>query len=1012
MKIADYFIHRRPIAWLLTLAIVVFGGISYQDLGRLEDPEFTVKEARIYTRYPGATPTEVEEEITHHIEDAVQQLSQLKRVTSSSWNGLSEVKVVIRDQFRADSLPQIWDELRRKVNDISRKLPPGASKPVVVDDFGDVYGIYLALTGEGFSNRELYDQARFLKRELLQVANVAKIQIAGQIPQQIKVEISRSRLSGLGIHPLAISDLLYRHNLVSDSGHLRIGDESIQILPNGGPQAVEALANLTLQGREGLVRLGDITHIEQEYREEPSQLIRNQGRAAVTLALSNVPGSNIVTLGDAVDQKLLELEQRLPAGMQLESIYSQPSAVKLSVAEFIKNLVEAVAIVIAVLLLAMGFRSGLLIGGVLLLTIGATFIVMQVLDINLQRVSLGALIIAMGMLVDNAIVVCEGILVRMEQGQNPIDASRRVISQTASPLLGATLVGILAFAAIGLSNDNTGEYTASMFYVILISLMLSWILAVTLTPVYCITFLKGGNASADSLYQGVIYSAYKSLLELVLKYRITTIILMLALLAMSVAGFGLVKRSFFPNSTQPVFYLDYWRAEATDIRATNQDILKIEKWLATQPEVVNYTSFVGRGAARHMLVYSPKYDNSSYAQIMIRSESADQIDAIGEKLVSWLDENLPDAEPKVRRIRLGPGREAKIEARFSGADPDVLRSLSEQAKQIMRDSQNAANVRDDWRQKIKQLQPDFSAQQARRTGLSRQDLIQALQQNFSGTTVGLYRDGTRLMPIVMQAQKKDRLNLDQIHDLPVWGRNRSKPVPLGELVSNVELNWIDPIIQRRNRKRTMTTSCDQQAGLASELFAKIKPQIEAIPLPPGYQLAWGGEYEDSTKANQALGKKLPLSFLAMLATVILLFGRLKQSLVIWLIVPLSLVGITAGLLGSGLPFGFMALLGALSLSGMLIKNAIVLVDQIDQEIAQGKPRMDAIVHSALSRARPVLMAALTTILGMLPLLSDAFFNAMAVVIMAGLAFATLLTLLVAPLLYAVIFKISATETTG
>lgn len=981
-------------------------------LGRLEDPEFTIKEAKIYTMYPGASPLEVEEEVTDRVETAVQRMPQVKEVRSISTPGRSEVTVEIKNNFTGKDLPAIWDELRRKMADMENELPPGAGKPAVNDDFGDVYGIFYAITGEGYDYRELYEFAKTLRRELLIVPGVSKVSLQGQQEEQVFIEIAQSKLTQQGLPPQAIFGTVAQQNLVQSSGQVRVDNEYIRISPTGTFGAIEEIENLLIGtgSSNQLVRLRDVADVKRGFAEVPKKLIRYNGKPALTVGISASAGVNVVDVGQAVDRRLGELLSVTPVGMRLHPIYNQPNIVDESVRGFLINLAAAVAIVVVVLLVFMGLRSGMLIGAILFLSVMGTLLVMKLAGIELQRISLGALIIAMGMLVDNAIVVTEGILVRVQRGEKGLEAASAVVKQTIWPLFGATVVGILAFSGIGLSDDSTGEFAASLFYVVLISLMLSWVLAITVGPLFCHLFLKTGEPIDEAnLYSGIVFRIYRGFLKGCLTARWLTVGVLIGMLGLAVYGFTNVKQSFFPDSTTPVFMVDYWRAHGTDIRKTNDEMREIEAYLKKHAEIEEVTTFVGGGAERFTLVYGPESPSNSYGQFLIRVKDYRRIAAISEEILGLIEQSYPDAEPVAVRINLGPGGGFKIEGRFSGPDPAILRDLSYQAQAIMQADGDIADIRDDWRHREKLIVPIYSEAKARTVGVSRGDLAQMLEYGFSGLHVGVYREGDELIPIIAQPPEDERLTIDSLKELLIWSPTVETFVPVGQTISGLTLESEDTMVGRKDRKRTIVVQANPRTGLASEALSRIKSQVEAIDLPPGYEFEWGGEYENSNDASSALFKQLPMGFIAMIICVVLLFGKARQPLIIWICVPLSIIGVSAGLLATNQPFGFMALLGFLSLTGMLIKNAIVLIDQIDMEIADGKHAYNAIVDSSVSRVRPVSMAAITTILGMIPLLPDAFFVAMAVTIMAGLAFATGLTLVAVPVFYAIFFKVKEEE---
>lgn len=1008
MNIAEYAVTKKVTTWLFIVLLLAGGITALQEISRLEDPEFTIKDAKVYTLYPGATPQEVEREVTYHIENAVQQLQQLKRVESISQDGFSEVTVKIKDKYNKEDFPAIWDELRRKINDVQVQLPPGSKTSVVYDDFGDVYGLFYALTGDGYTFRELKDYADILKEQLLLVPGVRKITIAGEQKEVVYLEVSRANMAKLGISYLEFKRVIQSQNLVSDSGSVRVGDEYIRINPTGQLHSVQEIGELLIRGSGNtLVRIKDIATVSRVYEEVAEKYIFFNGKPALTIGISMLPGKNVVVVGQRLDARLNELQAVTPVGMQLDAIYDQPAIVDVSVRGFIFNVALALVIVIVVLLLFMGLRTGLIIGAILLITVSGTVWFMNYMAIDLQRISLGALIIALGMLVDNAIVVAEGMLVRIKRGEDSTKAAREVVGATMWPLLGGTIVGIVAFAAIGLSQDATGEFVNSLFWVILISLLLSWVTAVTMTPLLCAQFLKADKVGARQAdpYAGLMFKKYRGFLSSAIRFRWVTVSIVLVLFASSLYGFGYVKQSFFPNSNTPMFFFDMWNVEGTDIRKTRDDIIQLDNYLRTLDGVVSTASFVGGGATRFTLVYGPGSASSAYGQIIITTESLQDISRIEKLLLEYAAINFPNAEPKTKPLRIGPGRDAKIEVRLSGPDPIVLRQLSQQVQQIMADDGGAMDIRDDWRQPVKVIRPIYNEKAARQLGITREEVSSAMLMAFDGKQVGLFRDGIRLLPIILLPPYAERADVATIRDIYVHSPILQSAVPVGQVVSYFKTEWANAKIIKRDRIFTITPSCDPSFELATVLLDRLKPKIDALDLPPGYSLEWGGEYEDSRNAVAAIAASLPGGFLVMIVIVILLFGKIRQPLIIWLTVPLAIIGITAGLLSMNVAFGFMGLLGALSLVGLLIKNAIVLIEEIDVNIAAGNESYNAILDSSVSRLRPVMMAASTTILGMAPLLSDVFFLDMAVVIMFGLGFASVLTLIVVPVLYAIFFNI-------
>ncbi len=1013
MNIAEYSIRKKVITIVLTVFVCLAGIGSYFKLPRLEDPEFTIKQALVITRYPGASAEEVASEVSDRIEKAVQQMGQLKRVTSESRRGLSTVTVEIKDKFDKHSMPQVWDELRRKINDVQSQLPNGAEKSTVIDDYGDVYGLFYAVYGDGYSYAELKDCVKFLQRELLHAKDVKKIELWGVQEEVIYIQISREKMAALGISPENINTVLSAKNIVADAGRIKSGPEFISVTPTGGVTTVEGLGDIIIsKNGERLITLKDIADIKRSYEDPPQEIMRFNGHPAIGLGISTVLGGNVVEMGDAVKAMLEQLKLQLPAGIQVEAISMQSDTVKSSVNDFILNVIESVIIVIIVLLFFMGFRSGMLIGFVLIVTVAATMLVMKFFDITLERISLGALIIALGMLVDNAIVITEGIMVKIHKGVDRLRAASETVEQTKWPLLNATMISIIAFASIGLSEHATGEFCISLFYVILISLGMSWITAVTLTPLLCFYAFNSKKLSVDhehDPYDAFLFRAYKKSLELCLRWKWIFCLVMFLLLVASVIGFGFVKQSFFPSSARPQFMIDVWMPEGTHISETSKKLSEVEEYIKSIPHVKGASSFVGSGTLRFILTYAPEKQNSSYGMLLVDVDDWTAIEEIVQKIQNHYDANDPDCMVNTKKFLLGPGDGGKIQARFSGPDYAVLLDIAEKAKTLMRSSPDAKAVHSDWAEKVKTIKPVFSESKAGKLGITYQDLALAIKESYEGVRIGSFREGDELLSIIARAPELSRNNVENIENSFIWNPIAGRMIPMGQCIDGITISSENPKIMRRDRSPTVTIHCDQREGLASELFNKLSPQLEKIPLPEGYKLEWGGEHEDTIDAQGGATGSIPLFAVFMVLMVVLLFNSIRHPLIIWLTVPLALIGVTAGLLLCNQPFGFMALLGFMSLSGMQIKNAIVLIDEINVQIDGGKARFTALLDSAVSRIRPVSMAAFTTVLGMLPLLTDAFFAAMSVTIMFGLAFACILTLYVVPVLYCIFYRIRYAE---
>lgn len=1017
MNIAEYSIKNKVISWLFIVILAIGGVTSFLELGRLEDPAFTIKDAMIVATYPGATSKEVEEELTYPLEKEIRKLPYIDRITSTSSNGMSQIMVSMKMDYGPDELPQIWDEMRRKINDLQPTLPQGVQSLQIIDDFGDVYGVMLMLTGDDYDYVELKRYADHLRREIELVDGVGKVDIAGDQQEMLFVEISLDRLASLNLDMNVVSGLLNQQNNVVSAGEVMVNGESLVIRPSGTLNTVQALENLIIHGRDtgNLIRLKDVATITRSIQEKPGNMILFNGKKAINIGISFASGVNVVEVGERLNAELSSLESIKPAGLDMSYFYNQAQEVDDSVKAFVISLAEAVAIVIIVLLFTMGLRSGVIIGVVLLLTVFGTFILMNYNNIELHRISLGALIIALGMLVDNAIVVVEGILVGLKKGRTKVQAAVDIVKQTQWPLLGATVIAITAFAPIGLSQDATGEFMGSLFWVLCFSLFLSWVTAITLTPFLADLLLKeeekDTNGEDEDPYKGWLFVVFGALLKFSLRFRWMTVAAMVALLVGAVIAFGNVKQQFFPPSNTPMFYVDMWIPEGTDIRQTIKQAEKVESYIRQQDDIDFVSVSIGQGLQRFALTYQPEKSYEAYAQFQVRTTDRDNM----FKLLHKLDDNLAKTfdEPtfQFKLMEFGPSPASKIEARITGPDPKVLRELAVQVEDILHTDPGARNIRHDWRERTKELVPVFNESKARRLGISKEDLSSTLQMAFGGSTFGVLRDGTHTLPIMMRLPEAERVDFESLQNVKIWSPSLQTYIPVDQIIDGVELDWSEPLIQRRDRKRTLTVLADHDVlsdDTAASLFDRVQPKVMALHIPEGYEITWGGEYESSKDAQEGLFGSLPMGYLLMFIITILLFNSIKKPLVIWFTVPLSIIGVAFGLLTTNMPFSFTAFLGLLSLSGMILKNGIVLLDQINLELESGKDPYLAIVDSAISRVRPVSMAALTTILGMIPLVFDAFFGSMAITIMAGLGFATVLTLIVVPVMFAILFRIKPT----
>ena len=1008
MNLASFSIKNKLLIYVLTILCVAYSFIVFDKMGKLQDPEFTIKDALVVTNYPGASAIEVEKEVSDKIEETIQKLPYVKKIRTKNMDGQSLIIVSMKDKYNSKHLPQIWDELRKKISEESYKLPPRAQTPIINDDFGDVYGMFFAIYGDEYTYDELKDYVDFLKKELILVEGVGKITTFGEQQRAIFIEIKKEKLAKLGITKTQIEQELYVRNLVSNFGKVDVGSEYIAIKAQS-ISTVDNIGNIVIKGANSNAQifLKDIANIKDTYKEPSDEILHYDGHNAIGLGISTVKGGNVVALGEKINAKLQELESQKPLGIEIGVISHQAKDVEKAINSFMINLLEAVAIVVVVLLLFMGLRSGLIIGFVLFVTIATSFIFMPSLGIMLERISLGALIIALGMLVDNAIVVVDGILVRINKGIDAKKAAIDVVNQTAIPLLAATIIAILAFGAIGLSEDMTGEYTKSLFYVVMVSLGLSWVTAVTLTPILAIKFLKPAkNANEKEQYNSVIYKAYGAILKTALNHKYLTLVLAFSVFAFSLYNFQFVKQNFFPDSSRPQIMVDYFLPQGTSIDANEKYMQSIEKQIKKIQGVNHTSTFVGSGSLRFLLTYSPEHPNKSYSFMLVDVEDYKKSNEIIKKIEDIIKSQYPDINTYARKFILGPGEGGKVQAKIFGKDLNKLRQYEQKVLKIFYEASYAKGIRSDWRNQVKVVRPVISYEKANLNGISRDDIANAIMDTFEGRTVGVYREDNQLLPIILRAPNEERDDIKNIEGVQIYSPYVNKMIPLKQLISSYETVFEDDIIWEYNRKRALTIHADPITGkYAANVLAQIKDKVEAIEFEDGYYLEWHGEYKDSADAQKPIIESLPLFLILMLLIVVALFKSIKKTLVIWLTVPFILIGVVWGLLITDIPFGFMSLLGLLSLIGMLIKNAIVLVDEIiiENEV-EGKPLNVSIFNSGLSRLRAVSMAALTTALGMIPLLSDVFFNSMAAVIIFGLMVSTVLTMILVPVYYSIFYK--------
>jgi multidrug efflux pump subunit AcrB len=1032
VNLAKIAIEKKAVTYFVTFLLIAGGIAAFMSLGQLEDPEYSVKNAVIVTQYPGASAEEVELEVTDRIEVALQQLHTIDYLKSFSAPGYSQIWVNIKTEYWTDRLPQIWDEMRRKVREVEGSLPPGCERPIINDDFGDVYGLLLAITGDGFSFSEMEEAAKDLKKELSVVEGVARVEIWGAQPKVIYLDASQTQLSQLGISDKSIINTMKQQNMMVDAGSVDIQQKRVRIAPTGEFNTPEDIADLQihpslvdslqtiergqpLQSSDELIRIRDIGTVRRGYAEPPPTLMRLNGKPALTIYMTNVAGANIVDVGRNVDARMAELKAELPIGLEIHHVHWMSDVVSDSVNGFFVNLAQAVIIVLVVLALAMGWRMGSLIGIDLVLTIFGTFIIMAIMDLPLQRMSLGALVIALGMMVDNSIVVAEGFVVKREQGMDKIKAAIESAGSPSMPLLGATVVAVMAFYPIGGSKESTGEYCLSLFIVVGVALMVSWFISMTLTPLKCLDMLPDPKPQEEGYdpFGSKFYKAFRALLEKAIRFRFVFIAAMVSLLVASFVGFGYVEQLFFPSSSMSKFMVDYYAPQGTRIQTVADDLRLIEEKFLADERVDNVSSFIGSGPPRFYLPVEPESANPAYAQLIVNTHDFREIDGLIEEMTPWIEENYPDSMIPMRKFDVGPGQTWQFQYRISGpaiADIEVLRDLGDQVLEILREDPRSGAMQLDWRQQVPRMVPVYNQERARFAGVARGDLANATKRAYDGLPIGLYREDDELIPIVLRHVEEERASLTSFDVLQVQAGLSTDTIPVAQVTDGIDMEWEETRIWRRDRRRTVTVQANTVLGVTLPTLLKdVRAKVEALELPPGYTGEWGGTTEDSEKSQKALAPGLVPTFAVILFILVALFNTFRHPTVIMLTVPFAMIGITVGLLAFGAPFGFMALLGAMSLMGMMIKNAIVLLDEVNINLRNGMQQYDAVVIAALARLRPVVLAAATTVLGVVPLLQDVFWVGMAITIMAGLAFGTVLTMVVVPVLYCMFYKVPSPE---
>ena len=1039
MNISKWAFNNRNLVYFLITVLIAGGIMGAYYMSKLEDPEVKVKTAMVVTKYPGASAHQVELEVTDVLEKSIRTVAGVGEIQSYSYNDYSLIQVDLLTTVMDEDVEQCWDVLRRRVALAQSEFPSGVMAPEVKDDFGYVYGMFYALTGDGLNDRELADYAELIKREVIEIDGVERVELYGKRPECINISLLQERMANLGVLPIEVLMTLTGQNQTSYSGYFQNGDQRIRVTVNDKFKTIEDIGNMLIQGHnEDQLRLRDIATLEKSY-EDPTrnELFFNKERA-IGLLIAASSSSDIVKVGAQVKQLIDKIQaERLPAGVECHKVFNQAERVGDSLGTFALNLVESVLIVILILMLTMGFRSGLIIGNSLIITVLGSFLFLYFMDGTMQRVSLGAFILAMGMLVDNAIVIIDGILVDLKAGRSRMVAMTAIGKKTAMPLLGATLIAIIAFLPIFMSPDTAGVYVRDLFIVLAVSLLLSWVLALVHVPLMANRQLKvevdPSSINGKREYPGKVYAVMRHILRYGLRHRWLSVFYMLVLLVLSGIGYGYLKQGFFPDMVYDQLYMEYKLPEGNNSTRVLADLNEIEDYLKTRPEITNVTTSIGGTPGRYNLVRCIANPSLAYGELIIDFKSPEDLVDNLDEIQQVLTARYPDAYVKLKRYNL-MYKKYPIEAQFLGPDPEVLHRLADSARIIMEQTPEVEGVTTDWEPDVPVLTVEYDQSAARALGLSRNDVSMSLLTATGGIPIGsfyqgIHRDNIYIKCLDEKGNPIENLNNTQVYSqLPPLNTLLSKEnlmklktgaldkeeliesmlgnTPLQQISKKISLGWEPPVIPRFNGQRSQRVQCSPIFGVETDqAFRAVSAKIEQLHLPEGYTLTWEGEKSASEESMKYLFANLPLGIILMISILIMLFKDYKKPLIILCCLPFIIVGVVIVMLLTGKVFNFVAIVGTLGLIGMLIKNGIVLMDEINSLINDGVEPSTALMDSAQSRLRPVMMASLTTILGMIPLLPDAMFGSLAASIMGGLLFSTVITLLFIPVLYALFFHI-------
>ena len=1016
MNITAIALKNNRTTIVLVVVLLLAGIQSYMNMPRAYDPGFIIRAAQVITYFPGASPQRVEQLISDKIEKAVQEIPELDFVTSESRTGTSIVVVNIKESYK-DMRP-IWDNLRRKIDDMSDDLPDGVIGPEVNDEFGDVYGIILSLTGEGFSYAELKDIADDTRDQFLYIDDVAKVEILGAQEERIFVEYNNTALTRLNLSPAQLLEILRGRNIVIPGGSIKIGAERIELEPTGNFESVQDIKKtiIKIPDTDEILYLGDIANISRGYIDPPSSIVHSSGAPALGIAISMREGGNNIELGEKVLAQLKRTQNSYPYGVEFDVINFSSAEVEAKVNSFASNLLQAIFVVAAVMLISLGLRTGIIVALLIPASMLLSMLVMSIFDIGLDQISLAALIIALGMLVDNGIVMSESIMVSMASGKRAYDAAIESANELRVPLLTSSLTTAAAFLPIFLAESNVGEFTASLFKVVTITLLCSWILSLTIIPLLCITFMKVKKSTDDLDRTG--YRLYRSILDQLIRFRLTTLLFTALIFVAAIKGLAYVPNIFFPPSDREYFTVELELPLGTDIETTESLVDDMERFIENKlvadkndgEGVTNWISYVGSGGTRFVLSHNPEPASSNYALMVLNTTSSEIIDDLIERLNTYTFNHFPDVLIKAKRISSAAPVKNPVEIRLYGYDIDHLFTIVEQLKTEMGNIEGLRNITDDWGQRIKKLVVRINQQRALRAGVTNEDIATSLQTGLSGLELTEYREDEKLIPVVFRSVEADRNDIRKLKSLTVHSQLQGTSIPLTQ-VADIDIVWEPAKILRRDRLKTVTVGAQLKSGVtAAEAFTDLQPWLDenSVRWPQGYRYERGGDAESSQKGNKSIADKLPIAILIILFLLVAQFNSIRKSIIIIATIPLGLIGVTAGLLVGQSYFGFMTLLGIISLAGIVINNAIVLLEriQIESEI-EGVSAHDAILNAAQKRLRPILLTTATTVLGLIPLYlgGGEMWEPMAIAIMAGLLFSTLLTLGVVPVLYALLFRI-------